>query len=67
LRRFLATVGDGRAAGVRVMAKIETRQAVDAIDAIAAVSDALKVARGDLWSELEQPWAISRVTARRTT
>lgn len=49
---------------VRIMAKIETRQAVAAIDDIASVSDALMVARGDLWAELANPWELPRVTNR---
>jgi pyruvate kinase len=49
---------------VRIMAKIETRQAVAAIDDVAASSDALMVARGDLWAELANPWQLPRVTNR---
>ncbi|MBL4843932.1 MAG: hypothetical protein JKY65_00280 [Planctomycetes bacterium] len=49
---------------VRIMAKIETRQAVAEIDEIAAQCDALMVARGDLWAELENPWSLPRVTTR---
>jgi pyruvate kinase len=61
LRKFLA---DRKRDDVRVMAKIETRQAVARIDEIAAVSDALMVARGDLWAELKNPWALPRVTTQ---
>jgi pyruvate kinase len=49
---------------VRIMAKIETRQAVAAIDAIASECEALMVARGDLWAELANPWALPRVTTQ---
>lgn len=61
LRAFLAKHGRER---LRVMAKIETRQAVEHIDAIAARCDALMVARGDLWAELKNPWALPRVTTQ---
>jgi len=61
LREFLKR---RRRPDVRVMAKIETRQAVAAIDAIAEVSHALMVARGDLWAELANPWELPRVTNR---
>lgn len=61
LRRFLAARGKEQ---VRVMAKIETRQAVEHIEEIAAASDALMVARGDLWAELRNPWVLPRVTTQ---
>jgi len=61
LRRFLNERGQR---SVGIMAKIETRQAVEAIDEVAAHSEALMVARGDLWAELANPWALPRVTTR---
>ena len=39
-------------AGMRIVAKIETRPAVDAIESILEVADAIMVARGDLGVEL---------------
>eukprot|EP01006_Ploeotia_vitrea_P028105 TRINITY_DN60848_c0_g1_i1.p1 TRINITY_DN60848_c0_g1~~TRINITY_DN60848_c0_g1_i1.p1 ORF type:complete len:502 (+),score=50.60 TRINITY_DN60848_c0_g1_i1:68-1573(+) len=47
---------------VRIMSKIETQPAVDNITEIAGISDALMVARGDLWSEVKDPWAMPRLT-----
>ncbi len=44
LRALLGDDGPG------IVAKIETRQAVDGFDAIAAASDAVMIARGDLGS-----------------
>ncbi len=61
LRSFLAERGRP---DVRIMAKIETHPAVQCIDEIAAVSDALMVARGDLWAELPNPWELPRCTMR---
>jgi pyruvate kinase len=46
------------------MSKIETTQAVENIEAIARESDALMVARGDLWAELDNPWSLPRVTCK---
>lgn len=59
LRDFLEQVGRP---DVRIMSKIETTPAVENINAIASVSDALMVARGDLWAELENPWSLPSVT-----
>jgi pyruvate kinase len=61
LRQFL---DDHRRPDVRIMAKIETRQAVERIDEIADCCDALMVARGDLWAELDNHWELPRVTLR---
>jgi pyruvate kinase len=61
LREFLAQQGHP---DTRIMAKIETRPAVEAIDDVAGCCDALMVARGDLWAELENPWTLPRVTNR---
>ena len=36
----------------------------ESFDDIAANCEALMVARGDLWAELENPWQLPRVTAR---
>jgi pyruvate kinase len=61
LREFLDARGKTH---IRIMAKIETRQAVAAIKDVAKHCDALMVARGDLWAELANPWEIPRVTTR---
>ena len=49
LRRLIEEAGST----ARVIAKIEKSEAVDALDAILAVSDAVMVARGDLGVEME--------------
>ena len=59
LRAFLREQGKTH---IKIMAKIETQMAVDLIDGIAAVSDALMVARGDLWCELRDMWTLPMVT-----
>ncbi len=61
LREYLKAHGRSE---VRIMAKIETRPAVERIREVAAVSDALMVARGDLWAELPNPWELPRLTTR---
>jgi len=59
LREFLKSIGRQ---DVRIMSKIETTTAVANIDSVAAVSDSLMVARGDLWAELLNPWEMPVVT-----
>jgi pyruvate kinase len=50
-RTIDARLGSARAGAVRLVAKIETLGAVERIDEIAAVADAVMVARGDLGIE----------------
>ena len=59
LRNFLKEVGRE---DVRIMAKIETQDAIDNIISIAQESDSLMIARGDLWCELSNAWSLPRVT-----
>jgi len=59
LRDLLKSI---KQAHVRIMSKIETQKAVNEIDSIAAVSDSLMVARGDLWCELSNSWSLPRIT-----
>ncbi|MCW5941762.1 MAG: pyruvate kinase [Fimbriimonadaceae bacterium] len=63
LRRFVADLDPK----VKIVAKIETRQAVKRIDEIIAVSDVLMVARGDMGLQMEieeVPAAQKRIIAR---
>lgn len=63
LRRFVANLDPK----IKLVAKIETRQAVQRIDEIIAVSDVIMVARGDMGLQMaieEVPAAQKRIIAR---
>lgn len=47
-----AILAKRKAEGIKIIAKIETQEAIDNIDAILAVTDAVMVARGDLAIEI---------------
>eukprot|EP01098_Paradermamoeba_levis_P008415 TRINITY_DN3489_c1_g8_i1.p1 TRINITY_DN3489_c1_g8~~TRINITY_DN3489_c1_g8_i1.p1 ORF type:complete len:540 (-),score=199.59 TRINITY_DN3489_c1_g8_i1:106-1611(-) len=63
LRSFLDEQGRK---DVKIMSKIETTTAVTNIIDITSVSDALMVARGDLWAELVNPWTLPQITTKIT-
>jgi len=67
IRELRNLLYDNGAAHLKIIAKIETQEAVDNISEIIRVSDAIMVARGDLWTEMPIetiPWIQQHIVSK---